>query len=123
MAKRSLRPGDIVRVGLGDEALGDKRPVLICRVPNIPQSKQIVACANVKDKTFEEQIDSLVELAGVFVTGWENIPDPNPENQGAMLPFSIENIPLALGFSELIELSGVAVETFIPSADDKKKSE
>jgi hypothetical protein len=121
MAKRSLRPGDIVRVGLGDEALGDKRPVLICRVPNIPQSKQIVACANVKDKTFEEQIDSLVELAGVFVTGWENIPDP--ESDGAMLPFSIANIPLALGFGELIELSGIAVETFVPSADDKKKSE
>jgi len=121
MAKRSLRPGDIVRVALGEESLGDKRPVLICRVPNIPQSKQIVSCANVKDKSFDEQIDSLVELAGVFVTGWENIPDPNTE--GAMLRFSIENIPLGIGFGELIELSGIAVETFLPSTDDKKKSE
>jgi hypothetical protein len=121
MSKRSLRPGDIVRVGLGEESLGDNRPVLICRVPNIPQSKKIVACANVKDKSFDEQIDSLVELASLFVAGWENIPDA--ENEGRMLPFSIANIPLALGFGELIELSGVAVETFIPSPDDKKKSE
>jgi hypothetical protein len=121
MAKRSLRPGDIIRVALGDEELGDKRPVLLCKVPNVQQARTIIALADRKSKSFDEQIDSLIQLAAAFVSDWENMPDPN--NDGKLLDFATDQITTALGFSELAELAEVAVETFIPSSADKKKSE
>jgi hypothetical protein len=129
MAKRSLRPGDIVRIALGDNA---ENGVLLGAVPNVPRGQQIVRladkCQSLTDPSqFDELTEAATSVAKLFIVGWENVVDPfsQPDANGKKtpLPFTPENIAIPLNLSDLMEIVQVAVETFTTTADDKKKSE
>jgi hypothetical protein len=129
MAKRSLRPGDIVRIGLGEESANG---VLLGAVPNVPRGQQIIRLANhcqelSGPKSFDALVTSLTELAKLFIVGWENVVDPfslsDANGDRQPLAFSLDEIATPLAFEDLMEIMNIAVSTFIASADDKKKSE
>jgi len=95
----------------------EQQPKFFARVLSVRQAEEM---QSIREQAGANSIKQAVDLVMMFLTGWENM--TNPET-GEAMAFSAENLKEVLTFDELAEVIDFAVGTIKPSAGDQKKSE
>ena len=99
----------------------DTMPKFFGRSLSVDASTEMLKCVEALDKAGPgEKPSKALDCVMFFLTGWENMTDPDT---GKAIEFSRENLGKILTFSELQEVIEFAMSSFMPSAEDKKKSE
>ncbi len=114
---RSLDPGARLTMVLACDV--DKpaeiQPRIFAKSPTLNQQRKLLSVMTSLEKTSNvlEQFDSMLDMAALLITGWENID----------IPYSRDALGDVLTADELVEVLTFLMGYSQATPDDKKKSE
>lgn len=92
----------------------ETQPRIFAKAPTLNQQRKLISTLSTLDSgNVLEQFDSIIDVAALLLTGWENIP----------VEFSRDTIGDVLNLEEIVEVLTFLVSSTQPTAADKKKSE